>query len=159
MLDAALAAAAQIFSKPFRSVFWKTLLLTLASLALAWAGFERLLASVRLPYAWLETALAVVGGLGLFVGAVTTVWFTWGGVRDLIRLFRSLKTLKRSVLDDGRVIDHVSADDVALVEAVENVRVSAAHEAERKLKDALAAEEKRQRERREGPGSAGDSQP
>ncbi|NLF19694.1 MAG: hypothetical protein GX595_20880 [Lentisphaerae bacterium] len=97
--------------------------------------------------------------LGLFVGAVTTVWFTWGGVRDLIRLFRSLKTLKRSVLDDGRVIDHVSADDVALVEAVENVHVSAAHEAERKLKDALAAEEKRQRERREGPGSAGDSKP
>ncbi|WP_374305405.1 EI24 domain-containing protein [Methylocella sp.] len=73
MLDAALAAAAQIFSKPFRSVFWKTILLTLASLALAWAGFERLLASVRLPYAWLETALAVVGGLGLFVGAAFLV--------------------------------------------------------------------------------------
>jgi len=84
--------------------------------------------------------------LGLFVGGVTTVWFTWGGTRDLLRLLKSLKELQRNVLDDGRVIGHVSADDVAMVEAVEHVSISAAHEAEKKLQDALVAEEKRQEE-------------
>jgi SSS family solute:Na+ symporter len=78
--------------------------------------------------------------LGLFVGGVTTIWFTWGGTRDLIRLFRSLKELKRNVLDDGRVIGHVSADDVAMVEAVEHVTIREAHEAEAELERKLKAE-------------------
>jgi SSS family solute:Na+ symporter len=78
--------------------------------------------------------------LGLFVGAVTTVWFTWGGTRDLLRLFRRLRGLKRNVLDDGRVIGHVSADDVAIVEAVEHITIQEAHEAEKKLRDALKSE-------------------
>ncbi len=50
--------------------------------------------------------------LSLIVGAVTTVWFSIGGTRDLIDLFKSLKNLKRSDLDDGRVIGHLNADDV-----------------------------------------------
>lgn len=41
--------------------------------------------------------------LGIGVGLVTTVWFTWGGTRDLLRLFRSLKTLDHQAGDDGRV--------------------------------------------------------
>ncbi|MDD2706865.1 MAG: hypothetical protein PHV34_02555 [Verrucomicrobiae bacterium] len=47
----------------------------------------------------------------VFVAAVTTVWFVWGGIRDLIRLFRSLKTVKRNKLDDGMVVGHHNADE------------------------------------------------
>lgn len=45
-------------------------------------------------------------GQGLLYGAVTTIWFTWGGVRDLRRLFRHLKTIRDTPpdeSDDGRV--------------------------------------------------------
>jgi SSS family solute:Na+ symporter len=51
--------------------------------------------------------------LPLFIGTITTVWLTWGGVRDLRRLFRDLRTCERSALDDGMVIDHRNLDEVA----------------------------------------------
>ncbi len=65
--------------------------------------------------------------LAAFVGAVTTVWFTWGGLRDLRNLFRSLRTLQRNVLDDGRVVGHVSLDDIQRVEQVEHRVIEEAH--------------------------------
>jgi len=48
---------------------------------------------------WRVTAVWVP----LVIGGVTAVWFTWGGVRDLRRLFRSLRALQRDVEDDGTV--------------------------------------------------------
>lgn len=54
------------------------------------------------------------------IGVVSTVWFTIGGTMDLRRLFKDLAAKETNVLDDGRVIGHVSADDVALVERVEH---------------------------------------
>lgn len=57
--------------------------------------------------------------LGGVIAMVTTVWFTWGGTRDLIRLFRDLKIKQVNELDDGRVIGHVSADDLELVKVIE----------------------------------------
>jgi SSS family solute:Na+ symporter len=51
-------------------------------------------------------------GLALVVGAVTSVWFTLGGLRDLRRMFKRLATLERNPLDDGRVIGHANAEDV-----------------------------------------------
>ncbi|MFH1569797.1 MAG: hypothetical protein ABIL09_17505, partial [Gemmatimonadota bacterium] len=54
------------------------------------------------------------------IGIVSTVWFTIGGTMDLRRLFVDLARKEANVLDDGRVIGHVSADDVALVERVEH---------------------------------------
>jgi SSS family solute:Na+ symporter len=41
--------------------------------------------------------------LPVVLGTVTSIWFTLGGVRDLRRLFRSLRTLHRDPTDDGRV--------------------------------------------------------
>ncbi|MEA4863445.1 MAG: sodium:solute symporter [Victivallaceae bacterium] len=41
--------------------------------------------------------------LALIVGGVTAVWFSWGGARDLRRLFKALAELKRSPDDDGWV--------------------------------------------------------
>jgi CysZ protein len=73
VLDTAAAAAAQVFTPPFRNVFWKTLGLTLAMLAFAWVGLEKLIvAGLALPvvasYPWLGTFLSLIGGAGLFIG-------------------------------------------------------------------------------------------
>ena len=56
----------------------------------------------------------------IVLGTVTSVWFTIGGVRDLQRLFRRLKTLQRNPDDDGRVPmpnDDASAPDASLVKS------------------------------------------
>ncbi|MGH6857654.1 MAG: EI24 domain-containing protein, partial [Methylocella sp.] len=83
MFDAALAAASQILTPPFRTVLWKTLALTLALLALVWIALHQLLgAGVALPYPWAAAALSFVGGVGLFLGLaflVTPVSFIVGG--------------------------------------------------------------------------------
>jgi len=56
------------------------------------------------PVAWWSRYWHVVGVLvPLAVGVLTTVWFTWGGLRDLRRLFAALRTLRRDAQDDGRV--------------------------------------------------------
>jgi len=73
MLDDMLAAASQIFSRPFRRVMAKTLLLTFALLGLVFVGVESALekllsGTVVLAYAWLATALSILGGIGLVVG-------------------------------------------------------------------------------------------
>jgi hypothetical protein len=50
--------------------------------------------------------------VAIAVGVVTTIWFTWGGTRDLLRLFKVLKDPNRQALDDGRVVDHQPAGDL-----------------------------------------------
>ena len=68
MIDAALAAVDQIFSRPFRVVFWKSLLLTVLLLVCAGAALDHLFAVyVHLPAAWLMTTAHIVAGLGLVV--------------------------------------------------------------------------------------------
>ena len=62
----------------------------------------------------------VIGGI---VAVISTIWFSWGGTRDLIRLFRDLDKKEVNANDDGRVIDHVSADDVERVEKLDHVRL------------------------------------
>jgi SSS family solute:Na+ symporter len=51
--------------------------------------------------------------LPMLVGIITSVWLTWGGVRDLRRLFRDLRTCERNALDDGIVVDHHNLDELA----------------------------------------------
>lgn len=87
LLDDALAAAHQIFTPPFRKVFWKTLGLTLLLLGLVFAGldagFEKLLSElVNFPYPWLGTAASILGGAGLVIGLaflITPVSFIVAG--------------------------------------------------------------------------------
>ncbi|NLF17591.1 MAG: hypothetical protein GX595_10065 [Lentisphaerae bacterium] len=57
------------------------------------------------------------------IGVVSTIWFTIGGTRDLLQLIRDLEKIDENVLDDGRVVGHVSADDVQLVERVDHAKV------------------------------------
>ena len=59
------------------------------------------------------------------VAVVSTVWFSIGGSIDLYRLFQRLKEKEDDYLDDGRVVGHVSAADLALVEKVEDSEKSA----------------------------------
>lgn len=71
---------------------------------------------------------------------VSVVWFTIGGTVDLRRLFQRLAEKDDDVLDDGRVVGHVSAADVSLVEQVDHVNIEEAHVGEEKLKQALEKE-------------------
>jgi solute:Na+ symporter, SSS family len=48
-------------------------------------------------------------GIMLVMAVITTIWFLWGGIRDLNTLFCMLKTKQRDETDDGRV---ESAEDV-----------------------------------------------
>ena len=71
MIAAAIAALNDVFSPPFRAVLWKSLGLTLVLLIGVWFGLQALLSLfVALPYPWLETTIAIVAGLGVFVGLI-----------------------------------------------------------------------------------------
>ena len=60
---------------------------------------------------WAMRCFVVVLVVPICINIVTTVWFTWGTVRDLRRLFRDLATRKRNDLDNGMVEGHVSLAD------------------------------------------------
>ncbi|MDD5706575.1 MAG: hypothetical protein PHR35_11665, partial [Kiritimatiellae bacterium] len=68
---------------------------------------------------WFKLTYLIIAGI---IAAVSTVWFTIGGTWDLRLLFKRLAAKDRVVddLDDGRVIGHVSADDVEMVEKIEH---------------------------------------
>lgn len=52
------------------------------------------------------------------IGVVSTVWFFIGGIWDLNRMFKRLAVEDRNVLDDGRVIGHMNAEDLAYIPEV-----------------------------------------
>ena len=80
------------------------------------------------------------------IGIVSTVWFTIGGTWDLRRMFRRLAAREANLLDDGRVIGHVSADDVTVVEKVEHVVIKEVHDAEKALAEELKEEQEKDAE-------------
>ncbi len=53
-------------------------------------------------------------------GIVTTVWFMWGGIKDIRALFRALEARKRDDLDNGMVEGHLSLADKKRFEAEAN---------------------------------------
>ena len=83
MIDAALAAAEQILTKPFRAVFWKSIVATVLLLGAGGVGVERLVITyVHVPFGWLATIVHVVAGLGLAVAVaflITPVSFIVAG--------------------------------------------------------------------------------
>jgi SSS family solute:Na+ symporter len=64
---------------------------------------------------WHITAI----GIPLVITFVTAIWFTWGGTRDIYRLFWRLKRERVNVLDDGTVIGHRNAADVAIEDKID----------------------------------------
>ena len=79
----------------------------------------------RWPQSWwsgyfLVTSLLVPG----FVTVIVTFWFGIGSVRDMIQLFRDLKTRKINYLDNGQVEGNMSLADKAELEALDAPAVS-----------------------------------
>lgn len=80
ILDAARASANRLFSAEFRSVFAKTLGLTLLALAALWLGLKEVFEWLALPWidvllpgfpgwaGWLSFIAAIVAGIGLALG-------------------------------------------------------------------------------------------
>ena len=73
LLDAAARSLNQLFAPRFRSVFWRSLGLTIALLAGLWFVAEFAVSTLLMPFLgpwpWLTTALGFVFGAGLLVGA------------------------------------------------------------------------------------------
>jgi len=85
IFDAARAAAAQLFSPPFREAFFKTLGLTLLILAGLWFGLRELFEIYAMPWldallpglpswaGWLGLLAAIIAGIGLAVALALLV--------------------------------------------------------------------------------------
>lgn len=52
-------------------------------------------------------------GVPVLISFVTAIWFTWGGARDIRRLFRGLRNQRIDHLDDGTVVGHQNLDESA----------------------------------------------
>jgi SSS family solute:Na+ symporter len=57
---------------------------------------------------WTKWFIIETYWIGMGTGLITTIWFAWGTVRDLRRLFGTLATYERDASDDGRVRAAVS---------------------------------------------------
>lgn len=54
----------------------------------------------------------IVGiGLPILIAVVTGVWFTWGGIVDMGKLFQRLRNKVTNPLDDGTVVNHHNLDE------------------------------------------------
>jgi SSS family solute:Na+ symporter len=60
----------------------------------------------------------------LFAVAIS-VWFTWGGIRDALYLFRRLETERSNPLDDGLVQNHQNLDETILPDAASPLPIEA----------------------------------
>ena len=58
------------------------------------------------------------------VGIITTIWFLWGGLKDLADLYRMLSSIKRDELDDGSVEKHRNLEDIHKVNKDEQNGIS-----------------------------------
>ena len=58
---------------------------------------------------WWAINFSIIGVLGV----IATVWFLWGGFRDLFDMFRRLRTMARDQDDDGSVEQHLGQDATA----------------------------------------------
>jgi SSS family solute:Na+ symporter len=64
---------------------------------------------------WFEYTMFSGVWLTMSIGLIVTVWFTIGVIRDMIELFRTLKTVKQVDGDDGTVRSHHNAGEEGLV--------------------------------------------
>ncbi len=51
--------------------------------------------------------------IGAIIGAATTVWIAWGGLKDLKYMLHRLRTAERNHLDDGRVVAEDNGKEIA----------------------------------------------
>ena len=85
---------------------WSLLCLAVFLGVTLWNGFSPWTIPAWSRY-WYVTSILIPIGFAL----VGTVWFTWGGLRDMARLFRLLREKRGNALDNGMVVDHQNLDD------------------------------------------------
>ena len=102
------------FTKGDKALTWSVFLYTTAMWVLFLAVvFLNLVFGFWSKEGWMQYFFITGLLLPAAIGLVSTVWFTIGGVWGLRNLFSRLKVLQRNNLDDGRVVGHVSAADLA----------------------------------------------
>ncbi|MCP4183984.1 MAG: sulfate transporter family protein [Hyphomicrobiales bacterium] len=73
MLQSSRLAISQLFSRPFRKVFWRSIGYTILLLVIAWFILESVVSTILLPYLgpwpWVATAMVWLLGTGMFIGA------------------------------------------------------------------------------------------
>jgi SSS family solute:Na+ symporter len=84
------------------SLFW-FLILVVGSI---WNAFKPLSIAFWSAY-WHITGLAIP----VLITLIIAVWFTWGGVRDMVDFMRRLKNEKPNHLDDGTVVGHQNLEE------------------------------------------------
>jgi SSS family solute:Na+ symporter len=86
---------------------WKMFWMAVGAIITFWNLFD------RWPLAWWSTYWRIHSIYIPFILAIpTTIWFLWGGIRDLRQLFRDLKGVTRHAHDDGTVVGHQNLDEV-----------------------------------------------
>lgn len=69
MFSAAARAIDQLFTKPFRGVLFKSLGLTIGSVAILWLGLISIVAGISITgYGWLDSIIVALGGLSMIFG-------------------------------------------------------------------------------------------
>lgn len=94
---------------------WKMFWLAVGAIITLWNFMD------RWPLTWWSTYWRVQSIYIPFILAIpTTVWFLWGGIRDMKRLFQDLKSVARHEHDDGTVCGHRNLDEVEANSADKN---------------------------------------
>ena len=63
-------------------------------------------------HAW-STFWEIKSWVAVGIGALVTIWITFGGISDLKFMLHRLRTMERNDLDDGTVVDHRNLNEVA----------------------------------------------
>jgi len=66
--------------------------------------------------AWSSFWFVVGIGIPIAFALITSVWFSWGGIRDMRLFFRRLKEERVDVLDNGMVVNHHNLDESRIPE-------------------------------------------
>lgn len=74
---------------------------------LIWNSISPFSASDWSMYFFITTIVAAI-----LIGSISTIWFLFGGVRDLFKLFKDLKSRIINPLDNGQVVGHTSIVDI-----------------------------------------------
>ena len=72
------------------------------------------------PESWWSNYWHVAGiGVPILISFITAIWFTWGGILDIRKLFRRLESQKVNHLDDGTVVGHQNLEELILEKPLE----------------------------------------